>query len=507
MGQHRTTARPESGPAAGSGRLFASTKFRVGLSLVLAAVLVGGIWVAWDSGREDCTEIRKVSVVVDWGASDYVKALAQQTQTHSCFTYAVEAVAPSHTDERLSRKNKPQIWVAESQARVRQVGDTLQQTWSDMGPSLGTTPVIVATKNTPPPTTWTSVLTMPTIHVDAPARSDVSNAAVVGALAEVSSGALTHRDLVEHLTKRALLMNDEDGTADLAQVAASKTPSGIVTTESDFTRFARKNPESGINISVPDTGTVSVDYRVANVAQPNDERWTNDAIGALVETLQTDEGREIRERFALRNVDLEPLAGEEGAGAITVVKPPARELVDNILRKWTALTQPIRALVVQDVSGSMSRKVGSRSRADLLRDASLFGLKQFPRNTALGYWEFSIDRGGKGTDYREVMPIAPISDIVDGKPVRDQLAVAIRNTLANTHGGTGLYDTTLAAYKAVYDSYDPAYSNSVIIMTDGRNEDRDSITLQNLVSELNIMKNPGRRIPIIAVGISEDADA
>lgn len=507
MGQHRNAARPESGSSPQSGGLLSSTKVRVGLSFALALVLIGGVWVVWDSAKAECTQDRTVSVIVDSGASDYVTELAKETSANSCFKYAVEAVPPSHTNVRLTQKNAPQIWIAESQGRVRQVGTALNHTWSDMGPSLGTSPIVVATKGLPAPTTWTAVLTTPAIHVDPPGQSDVSNATVVGALSEVASGALTHRELVEYLTKRALLMNNEEGTTNLEKVAASSTGSGVVTTEGAYTTFLRKNPASGIEASVPQTGTVSLDYRVANVAKPDDQRWTDDAIGALVSTLQSDSGQQLRERYGIRNTDSDPLAGGEGSGTIKVIKTPARELVDNILRKWTALTQPIRTLVVQDVSGSMSQDAGGRTRAELLRDASLFGLEQFPRNTALGYWEFSIDRDGKGKDYREVAPIRPLSEVVNGKSVRDLLAVAIHETLGNTHGGTGLYDTTLAAFKTVYDSYDPTYSNSVIIMTDGRNEDRDSITLAKLVSELNIMKNPGRRIPIITVGISEDADA
>ncbi|AUH69050.1 MULTISPECIES: substrate-binding domain-containing protein [Gordonia] len=511
MGQHRNAARPASDPpreSAGSRRRRRpGTRARVGLSLVLAALLAGGVYAVWRGGHGGCSQVRPVSVIADQDVADYVTALSKQTEADSCFDFTVQAVPPSHTSERLTDRNAPQIWIAESQARVRQVRAALGRTWADVGPSLGVSPVVVAGRELPAMPAWTDVLTSPGLRVAPPARSDVSNAAVIGALSEVSSGSLTHRELVEFLTKRALMMNDNDASPDLAQTAAAPAPTATLTTERAYTEFKRAHPASDLEVAVPRSGTVALDYRAANVAQPDDQALAGDAIDALVATLQTDSGRRIREEMGIRSPDGEPPADGTGVQDVTVIKQPARELVDNILRKWTALTQPIRALVVQDVSGSMALDAGGRSRAAFLREASLFGLGRFPKNTALGYWEFSIDRGGPGQDYREVMPIAPISEIEGGRTNRDRLADSIRDTLGHVGGGTGLYDTALAAFKTVYDSYDPAYSNSVIIMTDGRNEDRDSITLGHLVSELNIMKNPARRIPIIAVGISEDADA
>ena len=48
-----------------------------------------------------------------------------------------------------------------------------------------------------------------------------------------------------------------------------------------------------------------------------------------------------------------------------------------------------------------------------------------------------------------------------------------------TGGGTGLYDTALAAYRTALRNYDPHYSNAVVLMTDGRNEDPGSISLDS----------------------------
>ena len=507
MGQHTNASRSTPDETPSDDR--APTRrglVRTGIAAALVVALAGGVYVVWDKSRSDCGDVQPVSVVAEGDLGGYVSQLADRAEQNSCFDFTVEAVPASHVNERLTANEGADIWIAESPSRVRQVGTALGRTWSDIGPSIGKTPIVVAGKRLPELPSWSRTLSMPALRVDPPARSDVSNAAVIGALAEMSSGSMTHEQLVETLTMRALRMNDDDGAPDLKAMAADDAQSMALTTERAYAGFAGTG-EPELEVRVPLTGTVALDYRVANVAAAGRQGVAGDAIVALVDALKTPEGQKIQQDNHIRTADGAPLTGGAGVGTARVIDPPSRELVDNIARKWTALTLPIRTLVAQDVSASMKRRAGARTRADLLRDASVVGLSKFPRNTALGYWEFSINRGGDGVPYREVMPIAPIMDRVGGRTNRDALGEAIKRTLADLHGGTGLYDTTLAAFRSVYESYDPAYMNSVIIMTDGRNEDRNSISLEQLVSELNIMKNPGRRIPIITVGISEDADA
>ncbi len=73
-------------------------------------------------------------------------------------------------------------------------------------------------------------------------------------------------------------------------------------------------------------------------------------------------------------------------------------------------------------------------------------------------------------------------------------------------GGAGTYDTLLAAYKVATQEYNPAYYNSLVIMTDGVNEDPGSITLDQLLEELASSTTPTARCRIIPVGISTQSD-
>jgi hypothetical protein len=73
-------------------------------------------------------------------------------------------------------------------------------------------------------------------------------------------------------------------------------------------------------------------------------------------------------------------------------------------------------------------------------------------------------------------------------------------------GGTGLYDTTLAAVRAARADYDPRSVSSVVIITDGKDEDDGSIGLDPLAAKLKAEVDPTRPVKVIGIGLGPDAD-
>jgi Mg-chelatase subunit ChlD len=73
-------------------------------------------------------------------------------------------------------------------------------------------------------------------------------------------------------------------------------------------------------------------------------------------------------------------------------------------------------------------------------------------------------------------------------------------------GGTGLYDTTLAAYRDARRHWTPGRINLVLVMTDGRNEDEESIGRSRLLAELAELQDPRRPLPIVFIGLGKDVD-
>jgi hypothetical protein len=160
------------------------------------------------------------------------------------------------------------------------------------------------------------------------------------------------------------------------------------------------------------------------------------------------------------------------------------------------------SLAVIDVSGSMADKVSGKTRMQLTIEAATGGLSLFPDSASLGLWTFSTKIGSDGVaDYKQLVPIAPLSKRQRGKIV-DQLK--IQHPIAN--GGTGLYDTAIAAVRAVRASYDQRAVNSVLLFTDGKNDDPGSPTLAQAVTVLKGLQDVGRPVRIIALGMGPDVN-
>ncbi len=156
-----------------------------------------------------------------------------------------------------------------------------------------------------------------------------------------------------------------------------------------------------------------------------------------------------------------------------VLAPPAPKVVAAALQSWNAARKRSNVLAVYDVSGSMKEEVpgtGGKTKMDIVKAAAGQALGLFAPETNLGTWVFSSNLAG-GRDWAESVPIGPTNArLPNGKVRREVLAEALANLQA-TDGDTGLYDTTLAAFRALQRSYAPQRINIVVLLTDGINDD------------------------------------
>jgi hypothetical protein len=151
--------------------------------------------------------------------------------------------------------------------------------------------------------------------------------------------------------------------------------------------------------------------------------------------------------------------------------------------------------MVMDISWSMSsRAPGSGSTLiRLVREGSQTVGDMLPDRSRLGLWTFGSQINGQ-LDYRTVLPTAPLTS-----EHRRLLASAVGDLKAE-HTGTGLFDTTLAAYKAAQGAYTPGMSNQVMVFTDGINEDDPgSISLDGLSRQLQKAQDPRRPVQLSVV--------
>jgi hypothetical protein len=236
---------------------------------------------------------------------------------------------------------------------------------------------------------------------------------------------------------------------------------------------------------------------------------TNQAAGEANDLLGQLAGTAYRNQLARRG--LRAADGSAGAGfnagpgtPAKVAAAPAADpaAIGQMLNTWSAVTQAGRILAVLDVSGSMKTAVptaGNKTREQVTVQAAAGGLGLFGDDWDVGLWTFSTKLNGS-IPYRQLMPISPLAT------QRTQLNAAL-SAVVPTNGDTGLYDTVLAAYKAVQAGWDPAKVNSVVLMTDGQNDNPGGLTIDELTTQLQKIADPQRKVQVIAIGIGEASQA
>jgi hypothetical protein len=194
------------------------------------------------------------------------------------------------------------------------------------------------------------------------------------------------------------------------------------------------------------------------------------------------------------------------AGADATPRPvgSARpESMYGVLQAWAGANLSARIQVLLDVSGSMAAVVPGtgKSRMELTLQAATEGLRLLKPTTELGLWLFSTKLDGD-KDYQTLLPMRSITEQVAAGGVEKLKAVKPK-----AGGATGLYDSILAAYQGSRQNWTAGRINLVVVLTDGRNEDRDGISLDRLRAELAKLQDPRKPLPVIGIGIGPDIDA
>ena len=185
----------------------------------------------------------------------------------------------------------------------------------------------------------------------------------------------------------------------------------------------------------------------------------------------------------------------------------ASEPVDSadqveVLRTWEVLTAPSRMLALNDVSGSMSQPAtADMSRIDLFEQAAVRAINSMSDESSLAIWVFSSRRVGD-QDWEEILPFGQLGD-----PAHKQRTIDTANSLDRlVGGGTGLYDSVLAAVTYMRETYVPGQVNLVLLNTDGYNEEDEGLDLPSLLAELEKLRDPSKPVAVIAIGYGPDTD-
>lgn len=519
----------------------------VSLLVVAATAVAAGMWSERDETEPAslCTAGASVRVVVDPSLAPTLQRVADDARgdvlsTGVCADIDVVAQAPVETAAELASDvsaEPPAIWVPDSSVWLgRAAGEQSRPELSltTLG-SLVSTPLVLATspevvteagwESARP--TWAEALSS-SREIALP---DLAGSAVgVQSLVALASTVEDPEEARAALTAAAVAIDRgrvPDVETGLARAAEGGADAALVpTTEQQVFLANRGSGTTGVVAVYPADGSTSLDYPVVRVDTPDREAGVDAAaIEGVVRLLET-EGREAALvdgfRAPLAEVTPEPsvstsASGEPSDGSSEeaaedlplVVPPPSASEVDALLAQLEEISRPSRVLAVFDASASMRGVSPSGpTRAQIAQDAAKSSLALFPDTADIGLWFFAVGMGSDGADHVEVVPIRSLDPDDAEVDQRAELSAGV-DTLTSrlTPGGTGLYDTTLAAVRYLRENHDPEASNSVVLVTDGRDEDPNGISRDELVATLQAEADPERPVRVIAIGLSADVDA
>ncbi|MFF8618396.1 substrate-binding domain-containing protein [Streptomyces sp. NPDC015350] len=524
----------------------------IATALVLAvaagtAVAARGGLLSFSESCEDSAV--RLSMVASPDIAPSVRALADRARKDEvrsdgrCLYVTVTARDSYKVAEALSRDTRApdyQIWLPDSDLwldRAEGSGDGVPLTPGDSVASSPVTMAMVpsAAKRLGWPKkkySWAE-LTAATMESDStglgsadPARSATALLALagIGTSSEKQDGDSDTR-VAATAKLLAQRMSDSDGQV-LKTLARSgsggkkgdpdRNQALLLSEQAAFAHNAESADAAKLDLFYPEDGTPLLNYPYTMVDENRMSTAEGRAALRFMTLLNEPDSQAFLEEHGFRKVD--GTAGESVVASAGGKKPqpyataatiqPTAEELQQTLGMWTITVQSARLTTVVDASGSMATIVPGRnqSRMDVTKASLIQALDQFTPNDEIGLWEFATTLDGD-KDYRRLMPAHRLGDPAKGGGThREKLSAAFAALQPVPGGATGLYDTMLAAYKDAQATYVKGKFNAVVILTDGSNQDVQSLSRSALIAELKRIADPERPVPLLAIAVGPEAD-
>jgi hypothetical protein len=282
----------------------------------------------------------------------------------------------------------------------------------------------------------------------------------------------------------------------------------LIVPEQSVWKFNHGNPATPATALYPSEGLLSLDYPFTLATS---DKTKVRAAGLLEQAMSSPEATKAVQALGFRTPDGHPGVGFTAKAGLSPRVPralpsPATGDVTDVMQAWTKLSLRTRMLTLLDVSGSMASPVGKGvTRMQATAQVAQGGLAMLPDATDLGLWTFSTNLNGP-LDYRTEVPIGPLSTRLGSGTRRQAILSALGRVRPKPDGNTGLYDSVLASVRSLRKTYKTGYYNSVLVLTDGKNDDAHGISLNNLLTTLKREADPDRPVMVIFIGFGPDVD-
>jgi hypothetical protein len=428
-----------------------------------------------------------------------VAAAAKSLSAHQdgpCAAYSIEA-AESFAVAGSLVSGRADAWITDSAAWLPRAG-AVSGTAVQPGEPFASTPLVVALPAEAAAAVgdkrgWADLLggsTPP--RIPDPSRSAVGRLALGAAAATIADAKL------QSVIAAAAQHNAATATLD---GLAEGSPASAVVAEATLLAFNADNPEKGFAAVAPAEGSASLQFSLATLTK---DAAVRPLVQALDTYLKSDEARKVLQDNGFRTPDgRQPKPPSPMYGEVKVVDPPTDAVLRRIAAQWNAAAPKVQALLALDVSGSMLERGENGTRLSIVQRSTVQATGAVAPTTIAALWVYSLHVGTKADDFKQVVDYG-------GLGTAKQLGAvdrAVAGLDTSVGGGSGLYDTIAAAYARATSAWRPGYTNTLVVVADGPNEDDYGLTLDLLKQRLAQSKDPAKPVQLVVLGIGDRADA
>jgi hypothetical protein len=255
-------------------------------------------------------------------------------------------------------------------------------------------------------------------------------------------------------------------------------------------------------------GTPELNYPyVVTSTTPAEQQAARQFGATLRESFTSSEVRYFGFRSANGIGSTIPAADGIAEQPMTLATPATPSEAQTVLQAWNKLQIGSRDLTLVDASAAMAAPSGDGSLTleQAMAQTANLGLALFPDSAQIGLWEVA-DKVSGNLPYKQLVSVGPLPAEV-GLISRRQQLVQIDTSLrpmANTP--LALNQSILAAYKQMVATYQPRYTNAVIVMTAGVGDAPNDLPTATLVSQLRKLYNSARPVELIIVVLGTKAN-
>ncbi|GAB3877802.1 substrate-binding and VWA domain-containing protein [Terrabacter terrigena] len=413
-----------------------------------------------------------------------------------CAAFTIDSDEPYAVAGSLVGAGRPDAWVTDSAAWSNRAS-SISGAALDAGEPFASSAVVLAMKDSRASALgtrlgWADLLGGPVqVRIPDPRRSATGRAAVTVATPLVPES---------RLRTIASAGPPPPGDGALGEVAGSDGRIGAAVTQAELVAWNTEHPDRSLAAVAPAEGAPAVDYSLVSLTT---DAAKKPLVAALAKHLASDDSRKLLQDSGFRTTGGEPANPSPLYGTISVAGRAEGAPLAKATALWTAVSKRTRALLAVDVSGSMLERDTEGKRLDVLQRATVRAVGGANPDTLASLWIYSQHIGSRGDDVRQLIDYAPLGD---AKRVADfDKAVAGLDSFAG--GGSGLYDTIASSYDRARSTWRAGYTNTVVVVADGPNDDDYGLTLDLLEKRLNAAKDASRPVPVVVLGLGDRVDA